>query len=81
MAAKVKLSNKAFRELRTSPAVRAEIMRRAEAVAAAAGDGFQAVESAPRNRARAAVVPVTVEAARKNARENTLLHALDAGRS
>ena len=81
MATKIKLSNAGFRELRKSPAVRAEILRRAEAVAAAAGDGFRAVESAPRNRARAAVVPVTAEAAARNARENTLLHALDAGRS
>lgn len=80
MAGKLTFNNAGFRALRTDPAVQEEILRRAKAVAERAGEGFEAVSSDARNRARAAVVPVTVEAARKNARDNTLLHALDAGR-
>lgn len=80
MAGKLTFNRDAFRALRTDPKVQAEILRRAKAVAAAAGDGFEAVTSPPRNRARASVVPVTAEAAARNARDNTLLHALDAGR-
>ena len=75
-------SGNAFRALRLDPKVQADIARRAEAVADAAGEGFEAFPTTtPRNRARAAVVPVTAEAAVQNARENTLIRALDAGKA
>ena len=71
----------AFRELRTSAAVVADVTARAEAVAEAAGDGFEVLPvQAPRNRARALVATTTYEAMKRNAEENTLLRALDAGR-
>ena len=71
----------AFRELRTSSAAVAEVTSRAEAVAEAAGDGFEVLPvQAPRNRAHAVVAPTTFEAMRRNAEENTLLRSLDAGR-
>lgn len=71
----------AFRELRTSPAVVADVTARAEAVAAAAGDGFEVLPvPSPRNRARALVGTTSYEAMKKNAEENTLLRSLDAGR-
>ena len=71
----------AHRELRTSSAAVAEVTSRAEAVAEAAGDGFEVLPvQAPRNRARALVATTTYEAMKRNAEENTLLRALDAGR-
>ena len=77
----VKLNNKAFRELRTSEAVQADLAERAKWIAGAAGEGFEVADGeSARNRARASVVAVTPAAREKNARENTLLHALDAGR-
>lgn len=69
-----------FRELRTSARVRADILRRARNVAAVAGDGYRADPSDTRNRARAAVVTDSDAAKADNARNQTLLRALDAGR-
>ncbi len=78
---RVKWNVSAFEALRKDPAVEADVHRRARAVADAAGEGFEAFPSIPaRRRARAAVVPVTVEAQIRNARDNTLLRSLDAGR-
>lgn len=70
----------AAREILKSPAVRADIQRRANRVAAAAGPGFEAWARSGRNRARASVEASTYEARKKNSRENTLLRALEAGR-
>ena len=79
---KVKLNLPSFRALRTSPEVEADLAERAARIAAAAGEGFVVADGeSGRNRARAAVVAATPGARAKNARENTLLHALDAGRS
>jgi len=50
-------------------------------VADGAWDSFEAFPSTPAfKRARGAVVPVTYEAARRQARDNTLIRSLDAGR-
>lgn len=77
----IKFNNKAFRDLRTSAAVQADLAERAKRIADAAGEGFAVGDGEEaRNRARASVVAVTPQARAKNARENTLLHALDAGR-
>ena len=82
MAGKFKLNNAGFRALRTSAAVQADLAERAARVAEAAGEGFVVGDGEEaRNRARASVIAATPAAAAKNARENTLLHALDAGRS
>lgn len=55
-------------------------MRRAEAVATAAGDGFEAeLMAQSKTRARAIVKITTNEAARRNSTENTLINNLDAG--
>ena len=71
----------AFAALLKAPKVQADVHRRARAVADRAGGGFEAFPSVPaRKRARAAVVPVTYEAARRQARDNTLIRSLDAGR-
>lgn len=71
----------AFREIRLQPKVQDNMFERAERIAEACGEGFTAVRTAkPRNRARAAVVTTSIEAINRNARENTLVNNLDAGR-
>lgn len=72
---------KGFRALRTAPGVRADLKRRADAVAAAAGPGVEVLPvQEPWSRARVLVGPVTPEAARRVAEDNTLIRALEAGR-
>ncbi len=74
---RIKWRIEGFRELRLDDKVERHVHALAEDVAAAAGNGFQSLPTAnPRNRARAAVVPVTAEAAIRNARDNTLIKAL-----
>lgn len=83
MATKVRLKFNiaGFRALRVAPGVREDLLRRAEAVAAAAGEGVSVLPvEEPRNRARVLVGPVTVEAAKRVAKDNLLLRALEAGR-
>lgn len=74
---RIKWRIEGFREIRLSDGVERHVHGLAEEVASAAGTGFQSLPTAnPRNRARAAVVPVTASAAIRNAREQTLLKAL-----
>ena len=78
---RIDFNNAGFAELLVDPKVQRDVHRRAAAVAAAAGPGFKSFPTVnPHTRARAAVVPVTVEAAYDNARSNTLIRSLDAGR-
>jgi hypothetical protein len=71
-----------FRALRTAPGVREDLLRRAQAVAAAAGPGVEVLPvQTPYSRARVLVGPVTPEAARRVAPDNLLLRALEAGRA
>ena len=63
--------------------VQADLKRRAEAIAAAAGGpeaGFEVGTNVGPNRARASVVTTTIEAMRAEAEDRTLTRALDAGR-
>ena len=72
-----------FEEVRKLPGVREEVTRRAERVAAAAGGaqkGYFVRSSIGKTRARAVVIAGTIEAIRSNAKHNTLLRSLDAGR-
>lgn len=80
MSGKIKLNEQGFRELRKAARVRKDLMRRAEKVAEAAGDGFEAKASPSKNRARAVVVATTHKARRKQSKENVLQRALNAGR-
>ena len=80
MATKIKFNSKAIGTLLKDPAVVADLERRAEAIADAAGEGYDAVSSEPHTRARAAVVTATLAARKDNAENNTLLRALQAGR-
>jgi hypothetical protein len=65
-----------------SAEMRADLERRARAIAAEAGGDpdYVADSSIGRTRARASVRTATVAAAREEATDHTLLRALDAGR-
>lgn len=75
--ARVEISKKALRDIRTWPATEAAVRAAAERVARAAGPGFVAKQAAYReNRARFFVVPVTSEAHRANAKDYAVLRGL-----
>lgn len=83
----VKLNKAGFAALRNSPEVMADLNRRATRIANAAGEGFAArldqrgsSSMSSRPRARASVGTTDAKSIRKNAKENTLMRALDAGR-
>lgn len=74
MARRVVHNRRGYADLLKDPAIVADLRRRAEAVAAAAGSGFEAKQSQPHTRARAAVV------APQGDPNNKMIRALDAGR-
>ena len=68
-----------FAEIRTLPAVMAELNEHAERIAARAGDGFEAEPAARtggRVRGRAAVVTRTFKAMRRQARDHVIEKSL-----
>lgn len=67
-------------ELLKSGPVQRELLRRAELIAAAAGEGMEASVEVGRNRARASVITGTFKARLDEARHRALTRALDAGR-
>ena len=74
--AEIRVKSSAVRALLKSPAVRADLVRRAQLIAARAGDGFEVRSSEPRRRARAAVVATTAEAMRGEAKDGRLSRAM-----
>ena len=72
---------KGFEVLKQDPGVQRDIVRRAKAIAKAAGDGYEVLEPNryPR-RDRAAIITATRKARLDNARNLTLVKALGAGR-
>uniref|UniRef100_A0AAU8B0M1 Type I neck protein n=1 Tax=Dulem virus 32 TaxID=3145750 RepID=A0AAU8B0M1_9CAUD len=77
---RIKWEKHGFRQLTQHPNVQADIVRRAKAVAAAAGDGYEVREPTQHpKRARAAVITATQRARLDNARNLTLVKALGAG--
>ena len=84
MAVEIRWNQRGLRLLLRHPAIKADLYRRARAIADAAngGDdiGYLAVQGEGRTRSRAAVVAGTVWAKRHNAKHNALVRALDAGR-
>lgn len=77
---RIKWNVKAFRELRLEPGVINDLEDRAEAIAAAAGEGYVASAQAGKNRGRASVITGDFDAILDNYRHQTLLRSLDAGR-
>lgn len=80
MTVKVKLNSKAVRDLLRSDAVESDMLRRAQAIARAAGDGMSADSFVGRNRAGATAWTDTPEAMRAEATDRKLTSAIDAGR-
>jgi len=78
--ADIKLNSAGMREMLKMPGIVADVRRRAEAVARAAGDGFEARTTPRRNRARAEAVASSFDARRRQSKSSTLLAALSAAR-
>lgn len=81
---KMKWDKNAHYNLRRMRGLVRDLEARGRRVAAAAGDGF-ATKSAqgarrPEGRWRVTVFPATAKAARRNARDNTLVKALNSAR-
>lgn len=79
-ALRLVLNRAGVRALLRSPEVLADLKRRAEAIAAAAGDGMEVSAELGTNRARATVMTVTDDAKLAEATTRALSSALDAGR-
>lgn len=74
------LNRKAIKALLRSDEVEAELRRRAERVAAAAGPGHRVDSGKGPSRARAAVITDTTAARRAEAKHRTLTRALNAAK-
>jgi hypothetical protein len=77
---RIDLNDKGVRELLKSAEVRADLARRARAIAAAAGPGHRVELTSTDKRARAVVITDTPEARLGEARHRNLTRAIDAGR-
>lgn len=77
---KIKWNIDAFRELRHSPGVAADIDGRAARIAAAAGPGYESSPYRGANRHRASVITTSAKAAASERKHGKLLRAIDAGR-
>lgn len=79
MAVKIQLNHNAIAQYLRDPTVLKALKTRADAIATAAGPGYEASTYTGR-RARASVITATMAARADNARRNTLLRATGAGR-
>lgn len=77
---RIVLNRAGVEELLRSPEVRADLERRARAIAAAAGEGMEVDSAIGRTRARAMVWTDTPRARLAEATNRTLTRAIDAGR-
>ncbi|MFA5712299.1 hypothetical protein [Mycolicibacterium sp.] len=77
---RIVLNRKGMRQLLRSPEVLADLERRAERIAARAGDGMEPSAMVGKNRARASVITATSEARKAEATRRALTRAIDAGR-
>lgn len=77
---RIVVNRKTVAELLKSPAVKADLERRAQAIATAAGDGMEVDSEVGPNRARASVRTATYAARRAEAKDRALTKALGAGR-
>lgn len=77
---RIELNRDGVRELLRSQEVRDDLVRRARAIATAAGEGMEVDSQVGKHRARASVRTATDEAMRAEASDRALTRALDAGR-
>jgi hypothetical protein len=78
---RIELNKDGVAKLLKSPEVQADLKRRGEAIAAAAGDGFEAESAVGATRARVVVRTATPAAMEREAIDRTLIRSLDAGRA
>ncbi|MBV7412294.1 hypothetical protein ACUIAC_01035 [Dermabacteraceae bacterium P13138] len=83
---KVKMNRKGMRALRSDPAFRADLLRRAEAIKQDASDngrveGYVITDLVLEEPRAAVSIMATGHAARSNRKRNSLVRALDAGRA
>lgn len=81
----LRFNNEMFRNIRNLPEVRAEVMKRAEAIAAKASNngeikGYKVTDLVLEESRAAVSVMATGHAHHDNRKNNTLIRALDAGR-
>lgn len=81
MRARIELNSQGVRELLKSNEIKADLQRRAEAIARAAGPGFIADSTVGPNRARASVGTTDIDSMRAEAEDRVLTRAIDAGRA
>lgn len=77
---RVRLNRSGIRAMLRSEGVQADLLRRAENVARAAGPGHEASVIPGKNRARASVITVTREAKEAEATRRNLSTSVDAAR-
>lgn len=77
---RIKWSMKGFRELRKSREVMSDLIKRGQRIEASAGAGYTAAPFTGRTRGRVSVMTEDQAAREDNARNNTLIRALDAGK-
>lgn len=80
MPVRIVLKRRGMRGLLRSVEVEADLLRRAERIAAAAGPGHEVESDVGPNRARAMVRTESIDAMRAEATDRTLTRAVDAGR-
>lgn len=76
---RLKLDNRAMRQVMRSPEVRKALQAEAEKIAARAGDGFETETRTSPIRARTYVKPATIQARRRQARDHVLERAVGGG--
>lgn len=79
MSARIKFNKKELDRL-LKEGIRNDVKKRADRIAAAAGDGMESSVVIGRTRARASVITATHAARRAEARNASLTRAIDAGR-
>lgn len=77
---RVVLNSANHRAILRSPQVQSDLLRRAQAIADAGGEGLEVDSGVGPNRARASVRTATAEARRSEAIDKTLTSAINAGR-
>lgn len=77
---RIKINRAGVVALLTSPEVTADLRRRGNAIAAAAGDGVEVQTTRNRDRAVVFVRTATFEAKKAEATDRSLTRAIDAGR-
>lgn len=80
MTVRVELNDKGVQELLKHAAIQRDLKDRGDRIAAAAGPGNEATLKVGAERARVTVRTATKRAMRREARDRSLLSALDAGR-